>query len=738
MQSTFKAMLPDDDDDGDGDDASTSSTAPEGVEGSGGAGSDAHGATAAVKVNVSCIQCQEEGDARKEDFVVLGCFAHGSVLAPQRHPPHDITGPDDEEGDDEKEGRGGSGGDDGARGHAGRGGVQGAGIAGGAMADDSDIEDAFDLDGDVDDEDLEVEIDDDVLAQLTHQEGLHEGDDMDGDDMDDDDDEMDDSEDVEDVEQDDGGEGNAGRGGSDNPALLRLITRLLPQGTAPEMVAQLANQVAQQVNAAGRGGAGVGRGALASVAERFFRNSRCGVPSGRARECVCVCVCYACVCVCLCLPVSCLFFLSPCVCVYVCVSVCVRARVCVCVCVRELLDAALFNTTLAICPFNLPFFPCCSLGQGDEDEDADEAGGADQQQQQQQQQQQAASSTQASSSEAPSSFCRQGMECNDKGDVFFKSCGHTMHLKCFLQFFRHWLVTSRVPDFMPDFSCPLCRAPTNTALLYQVAPVNTTTTTTTTGSEVAMEEDAVTGEQVARDLTALAAKAAAPTLRSGDTVDDDDDDDDDDVDDDGNGERKGRAVVVRRTRTRELQDLLNLTTARTDGAGRKGVPVQCEKLLFCLACSTAFLSARVCVSVSVLLWAGLSALALYDRAAVHCFLFPSDVHLLFLNEWAMASARPSDALAKEPIDAFRSWHTLAQSVACVELANRLQHNRSKPVSKTYSQRSGVEWSGEEWSGVERKVFVCVCVLLFFFVCVCVSYLSVCGFTCHFCREPQCV
>merc|ERR1719326_968725 len=252
MQSTFKAMLPDDDDDGDGDDASTSSTAPEGVEGSGGAGSDAHGATAAVKVNVSCIQCQEEGDARKEDFVVLGCFAHGSVLAPQRHPPHDITGPDDEEGDDEKEGSGGSGGDDGARGHAGRGGVQGAGIAGGAMADDSDIEDAFDLDGDVDDEDLEVEIDDDVLAQLTHQEGLHEGDDMDGDDMDDDDDEMDDSEDVEDVEQDDGGEGNAGRGGSDNPALLRLITRLLPQGTAPEMVAQLANQVAQQVNAAGR------------------------------------------------------------------------------------------------------------------------------------------------------------------------------------------------------------------------------------------------------------------------------------------------------------------------------------------------------------------------------------------------------------------------------------------------------------------------------------------------------
>merc|ERR1719326_337504 len=170
MQSTFKAMLPDDDDDGDGDDASTSSTAPEGVEGSGGAG----------------------GDARKEDFVVLGCFAHGSVLAPQRHPPHDITGPDDEEGDDEKEGRGGSGGDDGARGHAGRGGVQGAGIAGGAMADDSDIEDAFDLDGDVDDEDLEVEIDDDVLTQLTHQEGLHEGDDMDGDDMDDDDDEMDD------------------------------------------------------------------------------------------------------------------------------------------------------------------------------------------------------------------------------------------------------------------------------------------------------------------------------------------------------------------------------------------------------------------------------------------------------------------------------------------------------------------------------------------------------------------
>eukprot|EP00043_Microstomoeca_roanoka_P001100 m.30863 g.30863 ORF g.30863 m.30863 type:complete len:1739 (-) comp10649_c0_seq1:206-5422(-) len=73
----------------------------------------------------------------------------------------------------------------------------------------------------------------------------------------------------------------------------------------------------------------------------------------------------------------------------------------------------------------------------------------------------------ADDQEEPEDLAVTAMEGNSAGEVYFKSCGHTMHFRCFTGFFTHWARHVPLTVTFADFECPLCRAPCNVAVPYK-------------------------------------------------------------------------------------------------------------------------------------------------------------------------------------------------------------------------------------------------------------------------------
>eukprot|EP01147_Barroeca_monosierra_P007907 gene7907-697_t len=64
------------------------------------------------------------------------------------------------------------------------------------------------------------------------------------------------------------------------------------------------------------------------------------------------------------------------------------------------------------------------------------------------------------------------IEWSKDGEIHFKTCGHAMHVQCFLQFFSHWKETTRLNVTIPDFKCPLCNSPSNAAIPQKASGIS--------------------------------------------------------------------------------------------------------------------------------------------------------------------------------------------------------------------------------------------------------------------------